>query len=257
MLKQERIRLMEEYIAQKGFASMEDLCSTFSISINTARADVRDLVKAGRARKAYGGVSYEQIAQYPSYECRELEHTEIKSTLARAAAQLVRNGDILFIDVGTTCLPILDYIPADYSITVISNDLATINKAAVRPNTAIMTFGGTYQHKSNSFKCTFPALHSYINTCNISKAFLGATGISSTGALTNSENFGRELRSALLHSCPACYLLADSSKFGKAALLTYGNLGDLVACITDSGVPDSYRTLCQASGTELVLADRL
>ena len=141
MLKQERIRLMEEYIAQKGFASMEDLCSTFSISINTARADVRDLVKAGRARKAYGGVSYEQIAQYPSYECRELEHTEIKSTLARAAAQLVRNGDILFIDVGTTCLPILDYIPAGYCITFISKDLATINKAAVCPNAASGTVG--------------------------------------------------------------------------------------------------------------------
>lgn len=255
MLKEERIRLMGEYVSKKGFVSIEELCSTFSISINTARSDVRQLVKSGVAQKAYGGVSCDQAIQYPAYEARKQEHPLPKSLIAKAAAQLIRDGDILFIDVGTTCLPIVDHIPADYAVTVITNDLAVLNKAAARPNTSILTFGGTYQEKSHSFKCTFPALHSYISACNISKAFLGVTGVSSTGALTNSENFGRELRNALIQSCPVRYLLCDSSKFGKAALLTYGKLSDLTACITDSGIPESYRALCKRMSTELIIAD--
>lgn len=254
ILKQERIQLMEEYIARKGFASMEELCRTFSISINTARADVRELVRAGRAQKAYGGVSCEQAAGYPGHEIMPVDNAPAKVAIAKAAAQLVRDGDVIYIDIGTTCLLIVDSIPASYNVTIITNGLSAINRAAQRENTTIMTFGGTYKRRSNSFKCTFSALHAYINSCNISRAFLGTTGITAAGALTNSENFGREVRSSILKACPACYLLADSSKFGKTALLTYGHLEDLTACITDSDLPEDYRLLCKRGDTELIVA---
>jgi DeoR family myo-inositol catabolism operon transcriptional repressor len=148
----------------------------------------------------------------------------------------------------------VDYIPESFTVTIITNDLSAINRAAQRENTTIMTFGGTYKRKSNSFKCTFSALHAYINSCNISKAFLSTTGISATGALTNSENFDREVRSSILKACPACYLLADSSKFGKTALLTYGYLKDLTACVTDSDLPKNYQILCQRGDTDLIVA---
>ena len=139
MLKQERILLMEELIEQKGVVSMEELCQTFSISMNTARSDVREIVSSGRAQKTYGGVSYVQPVQYTSYSTRELEHTAKKNAIAREAAKLVNDGDIIFIDVGTTCLPIIDYIPEDYFITIITTDLAVISRAAQRPNTKLMT----------------------------------------------------------------------------------------------------------------------
>lgn len=256
MLKQERIQLMEDYIAQKGFASMDELCQTFSVSINTVRADIREIISRGCAQKTYGGVTYTtQPAQYSRYETREKENTVKKREIAKIAAQMVNDGDIIYIDLGTTCLPMLDFIPEEYVITVITNDLSIINKAAKRQNVRILTFGGTYQQKSNSFKCTFPAMHSYIDTCNISKAFLGTTGVSATGLMTNSENFGREVRSQLIKTCPNCYLLADSSKFGKAALLTYGALTDLAACISDGDLPQKYRDLCREQGVRLLLAD--
>lgn len=255
MLKQERIQLMEDYIAQKGFASMDELCQTFSVSINTVRADIREIISRGCAQKTYGGVTYAtQPAQY-RYETREKENTVKKREIAKIAAQMVSDGDIIYIDLGTTCLPMLDFIPEEHVITVITNDLSIINKAAKRQNVRILTFGGTYQQKSNSFKCTFPAMHSYIDTCNISKAFLGTTGVSATGLMTNSENFGREVRSQLIKTCPNCYLLADSSKFGKAALLTYGALTDLTACISDGDLPQKYRDLCREQGVRLLLAD--
>jgi DeoR/GlpR family transcriptional regulator of sugar metabolism len=78
---------MEEYVAKKGFASMEELCRMFSISINTARADVRDLVRLGRAQKAYGGVSCEQVVNYSGYEIQKNGNASEKAAIAKAAAQ--------------------------------------------------------------------------------------------------------------------------------------------------------------------------
>lgn len=256
MLKQERIRLIEEYITQKGFVSTEELCKVFSISVNTARADVRELVRTGRAEKTYGGVSKLQSVEYDSYEMREKENQEVKEQIATAAAKLIQDGDVVFFDLGTTCLPIVDHIPENLSLTILTNSLSIITRISHRKNTTIMTFGGRYIEKSNSFKCTYSALHSYINTCNISKAFLGATGVSPTGALTTSEDFGRELRSSLIAACPCRYLLADSSKFGRTALMTYGALTDMTVCITDSNLPKNYQNLCRQSGTELIFGDR-
>lgn len=255
MMKQERLRLMEEYIAQKGFASMDELCRDFSVSINTVRADVREIIARGRVQKTYGGVTFVQTAQYSSYEIREKENESKKRAIAQAAARTIGDGDIIYLDLGTTCLPVVDYIPEEYYITILTNDLGIINRASHRTNTKIMTFGGTYQPRSNSFKCTFPAMHSYIEACNISKAFLGTVGISPSGQMTNSENFGREVRSLLLRTCPKTYLLADSSKFGKTALLTYGSLTDLTACITDSSLSENYRELCRSLGVHLMLVD--
>lgn len=255
MLKQERIRLMDDYIAQKGFVSLDELCETFSVSMNTVRSDVREIITAGRAQKTYGGVTALPAAHYTSYEVREGEHAASKQLIARAAAQMVDDGDIIYIDVGTTCLPMVDYIPQEYNITIITMDLAVIGKAALRPNTKLMTMGGTYQRHSNSFKCTFPALHSYIDAFNITKAFLGTTGVSPTGMLTNSENFGREMRSLVIQRCPECYLLADTTKFGRAALMSYGSLRDLAACITTQDLSEKYRKLCRDMGVRLIMAD--
>ena len=266
MLKQERLQQIEEELKTRGFVSMEELCQNYSVSINTARADVRELISRGVAQKTYGGVSSvlpgtpagDPAAFLPeagSFEVREQENLQEKQAIARAAASLIRAGDIIYLDLGTTCLPILDFVPKDLSATVITNDLSIINKATDHRSLRIMTFGGTYQRVSNSFKSTYPAMLSYINACNFSKAFLGTVGISPRGSVTTSENFGKEIRSQLLKECPSCYLVADSSKFGKTALLTYGQLSAFTAVITDSGISEEYRELIALQETSLITAE--
>ena len=266
MQKQERIRLMDEYINKKSFATMEELCKEFSVSMNTVRSDVRTIVDMGHARKDYGGVTgiCSELAvqklqsgwpvNYGSYESRLMLNAVQKRKIAECAAGLINNEDIVYVDVGSTCLQMIDFIPQNYHVTVISNDLNIINKVAQRRNIRLLTFGGTYHPKSNSFQCSFGDLHAYMNTCNIIKAFLGTTGISSSGQMTCSENFGHEVRVSLLKSCKSCYLLADASKFGKVALYSYGSLTDLAACISDSTLKEEYQELCQRLGVDLRLA---
>ena len=245
---------------------MEELCRNFLVSINTVRIDVKTLIAMGHVKKTYGGVAGTRSetsgpyvengypVSYGSYQSRIMHRFSQKQKIAEVAAGLICDEDIVYFDVGTTCLSIVDYIPKEYNVTVISHDLNIISRAVLHENIKLMTFGGTYHQRTNGFKCSFSALHSYLNTCNISKAFLGTTGVSLLGQMTNSENFGREIRISLLKTCPSCYLLADSSKFGKTALLTYGSLSDLTACISDEALPDEYRQLCECMGVDLKLA---
>ncbi len=254
-MKRNRLRSMEEYVMERGFVSMEELCSAFGVSINTVRNDVREIISRGHVRKTYGGVTYEKPEGVFGTEMQENEHADAERAIAREAARRVENGDIVYLDVGTTCMYVVDYIPQDCSVTIITNDLQTIVRASRRPNTKLMTFGGTYQPNAKAFKCTFPAMHSYIDACNITKAFLSASGVSDAGQLTVSENFAREIGSLVLHKYPTVYLLADNSKFGKAALLNYGSLADLRSCISDTSLQEPYRALCHSMGTELILAE--
>ncbi len=253
MLKQERIEKMEEYILKNKIVSMEDLCNTFSISINTARADIRSLVAKGSIKKMYGGVSSTLNVEYTSFEMRKKQNTQTKRKIAKAAAEFIEDGDIIFIDSGTTTMYILDYLSSDKKITVVTNSLAICNQASLNKNIQLICTGGTYQHKTNSF-VMFEAINN-IQNYNIMKAFMAATGVSANGDLTNSVSLECEVKKAAVKCCEKNYILADSTKIGKAALLTYATVSQMDVFITDQGIPDYFKDLCGESGTDIVLAD--
>jgi DeoR family myo-inositol catabolism operon transcriptional repressor len=254
MLKQERIEKMEEYILKNKTVLMEDLCKTFSISINTARTDIKNLIAKGAIKKVYGGVSSNVNVQYTSFEMREKQNTEIKRNIAKAAAEFIDDRDIIFIDSGTTTMYILDYLSSDKNITVVTNSLSVCNQAALNENIQLICTGGDYQHKTNSF-VMYEAINN-IKNYNIRKAFMAATGVSASGDLTNSVSIECEVKKAAVKGSEKKYLLADSTKIGKAALLTYATISQMDVFITDQGIPDYFRKLCAEYGTNIVLADK-
>ncbi len=253
MLKQERIEKMEEYILMNKIVLMENLCKTFSISINTARTDIKSLIAKGSIKKVYGGVSSNLNVQYTSFEIREKQNTDIKCKIAKMAAEIIDDRDIIFIDSGTTTMHILDYVSPDKNITVVTNSLSVCNQASLNGNIQLICTGGSYQHKTNSF-VMFEAIDN-IKNYNIRKAFMAATGVSANGDLTNSVSIECELKKAAVKSCEKNYLLDDSTKIGKAALLTYATISQMDVFITDQGIPDYFKELCAEYGTKVILAD--
>ncbi|MGE4484103.1 MAG: DeoR/GlpR family DNA-binding transcription regulator [Oscillospiraceae bacterium] len=253
MFKQERIEQMEDYISNKKFVTMNDLCDTFSISMNTARADIKNLVDKGRIQKVYGGVSSKSNVSYTSFEMRKKLNIQKKRKIAKAAASFIEDGDIIFIDSGTTTMHIIDFISPEIKITVVTNSLSICNQASSNKNIQLICTGGTYQSKTNSF-ITYGVVNN-INNYNIMKAFMSATGVSINGDLTNSVSTECEIKKAAVQCCEKKIFLADSSKLGKVALLTYATIAQMDVFITDQGTPDYFKKLCNEAGTVVVLAD--
>ncbi len=251
-MKTFRLRQMEQYILENDTVSMEDLCSRFDISMNTTRMDVASLVKKGTVKKIYGGVCANQTNNLVPFEDRRLRNMERKRAIGRAAAGLVKDGDVIYIDSGTTTMYMVDFLEDRKNVTIITNSFNAIYRAQPHLDLTVISLPGTLERRTNSFVSaeTGRMLERY----NIQKAFMAATGVGIGGEVTNSSPLEFEIKgSAIKNSLHSC-LLVDSSKFGKTSLMRYANLSQMERVITDEGLGGEYLELCRQSGVEIVIA---
>lgn len=236
---------MEAYIEQEKSVSLDTLCDKFGVSKNTVRRDIEELVKKGRAEKVYGGV----ISTADSKDMRllpfEQRHTvlnEEKNAIARKAASFVQEGDVIYIDTGTTCLHMADYL-SHISCTIITNSLQIYAKAVSYPNLHVISLPGSLNRDTLSFVGS--QIPEYLKTYNINKAFMASTGVSIENGLTNASADEYAVKKAVIENSSTCYLLADHTKFGKSALMTYCRLEEIQHIVTDLPPAVEYLDYCR------------
>lgn len=252
-MKSFRLQQMEQYILEHDMVSMEELKETFQISMNTARLDVAQLVNKGTVRKVYGGVCSNNKSNLVPFDERETRNVLGKRAVGKAAAALVNDGDIIYIDSGTTTMYVMDYLGERKNVTILTNNLNAINRALPYPDLNIISLPGTLERKTNSFVSadSVKTLEKY----NIKKAFMAASGILESGTITNSSPLEFEIKKTALRKSEEAYLLIDATKYGKSALLTYANLEDMKGIIVDNEAPRELQELCDAQNVELYIAD--
>lgn len=248
-MKSFRLRRMEQYILEKEQVSMEELCKEFDMSINTVRLDVAELVNKGVVKKIYGGVCSNRQNSLVPFEERKLKNNEKKRALCKAAACLIEDGDVIFIDSGTTVMHMPDFLGECGNITILTNNLNVIMKAVPYPNLQVICLPGLLERKTNSFVSaeTGKILARY----NIKKAFFAATGVTESGDVTNSSSLEYEIKRAAMEHSECKYLLLDSSKYGRSALLTYAGISEMERVIVDEGIPEAFVELCRHNNVEV------
>jgi DeoR family myo-inositol catabolism operon transcriptional repressor len=251
-MKSYRISRMEQYIIDKEHVSMEELCRVFDISINTCRLDVAELCSKGTIKKVYGGVSSIKENSLIPFEQRKMTNSNIKKEIGREAAEIVEDGDIIFIDSGSTTMYILDYLTDKKNVTVITNNLNAIVRGVQLPDVQIFCLPGTLDRRTNSFVTSDTA--KTLARFNIKKAFIATAGISELGDVSNSSPLEFEVkRAAMAHSAKK-YLVADSSKYGKSSLLNFTTLGEMDAFFTDDAIDRKAAIYCEQNKVRLVTA---
>ncbi|MBO5353562.1 MAG: DeoR/GlpR transcriptional regulator [Lachnospiraceae bacterium] len=241
-MKSFRLRRMEQYILEKEHVSMEELCREFDMSINTVRLDVAQLVSKGSIKKIYGGVCSNHQNSLVPFEERKMKNEDKKRAICYKAAGLVEDGDIIFIDSGTTAMYLVDFLEERKNVTVLTNNLNVIIHAVPYPNLQIICLPGILERKTNSFVSAETG--KILSRYNIRKAFFAATGVTENGDVTNSSSLEYEVKRAALSGSEQKYLLLDSSKFGKSALLTFAEIADMNRVITDYDMNPALLELC-------------
>ena len=251
-MKSFRIRQMEQYIQDHDIVSMEELRDTFNISMNTVRVDVAQLVSKGSIRKVYGGVCSIQKGNLVPFEERQAKNVQGKKAVGKAAAALVEEGDIIYIDTGTTSMYIVDYLKECKNVIVLTNNLDAINRAVLIPDIIVISLPGTLDRKTNSFVSadTVRTLEKY----NIKKAFMASSGITESGMVTNSSPLEYEIKKAAIANSKEVYLMIDSSKYGKSALLNYANISEMNKVIVDNKSEAGLLALCERNNVEVIIA---
>src|SRR4051812_29544606 len=121
MIKVKRINLIRDYIFEHQTVSFDELVNVFNVSKNTIRRDIQLLVESGDIKKVYGGVAVNH-STLVSFTDRITRNQQQKKSIAQSAAQYVEDGDIIFIDSGTTTLELFEFLKTK-ELTIITNNL--------------------------------------------------------------------------------------------------------------------------------------
>lgn len=252
-MKEDRRKQMSSVIAQRQSMTMEELCREFGMSMNTIRADVAYLVKTGAVEKIYGGVRAVEHKEVPLFASRAMLHTDQKQQIAAAAERLIEDGDIIFLDAGTTTMHLIDCLDPGKHVTIVTANLSVIQKAGEHDNVELIVLPGIINRRTSSVSDV--GTLEYLSRYRFNKAFMGVTGVSGDGRLNVSTYIEYEVKRAALKQSQSAYLLVDSGKFGSTGLMSYGKLEEMTAIITDPGCPAFVRELCERKGMPIIWAE--
>lgn len=256
-MRTQRLDSITQYVQEEKSATLDKLCELFQISKNTIRRDVDTLVKDGKLKKVYGGVIYageeHPVKVLLSYEERSNAHRAEKNAICKMAADLIEDKDTIYIDTGTTCLDLIDYI-SHKEVTIITNSLQVCSKAIPYPNLDIISLPGRLKRATLSF--TGADIASYLGTYNITKAFMACSGITIDNGLTNASTDEYVVKKNVIANSAQIILLADHSKFGHFALMTYCPFKKIDCIVTDRSLSPDYQDYCRESGIQVLISDR-
>ncbi len=250
-LRPKRLDDMEKMVIDKKNISLKELQREFDISMNTVRSDIDEIIKRGRVKKVYGGVCAIDLSNplLEEYSMRENRYKEIKQDICKKAKDFIDDGDVIFVDSGTTTIYLADYIREKNNITVLTNNITLINSLLPFENVQVIGLGGRVNPKTRSFASveSLKILEFY----NIQKAFMAASALSLKNGAMNSSFDEKSIKAGVIKKAERVYVLCDSSKFENHALLTFCSLEDIDMIISDDEKSE-HRKNFKANGINII-----
>lgn len=252
-MKDDRRKQIEAMVARRESVTMEELRREFGVSMNTVRSDVAYLVGTGAVEKIYGGVRSVQRQEVPLFTQRTQLRAEEKRRIARHAQELIDDGDILYIDAGTTTMHLIDFLDPGKHVTIVTGNLYVVRRAYDKPQVELIVLPGSLNRRTNSVSDV--STLEFLGRYQFAKAFMGASGVSLDGKLNVSTYIEYELKKLAAAQSRRKYLLLDSGKFGGSSLMSYGSLEDMTGLITAAPCPEELRERCRRKNVRLTIVD--
>jgi DeoR family transcriptional regulator of aga operon len=229
------------------------LARRFGVSAVTIRNDLRSLSDAGLLVRQHGGA---RLPQLPPPEVgmddKRRLHRERKMQIGRHAATLVRPGDKLILDAGSTTLHLARLLHGVGPLSVFTNSLPIAADLAPQPHVELILAGGVLRHPSQSMQG--PAAEASLERYLFDKLFLGVDGIDPDFGLSTHDEAEARLNARMIERARHVIVLADSSKFGRCALHRIATLERIDTLVSDASLAPGARAALAARGIEVIIA---
>ena len=223
MLTEERYATILQILEEKKAVTVLELTKVLNSSESTVRRDLNSLHKTGKLYKVYGGAT----AINNSYSTLEEDvHTkhdlymDEKNQIAKAAAQLIKRTDFIYLDAGTTTESMLDFL-TEKNATYVTNGIAHALKLVAR-GFKVFVIGGALKGATEAI--IGPEAINNLKCYNFTKGFFGTNGISTKAGFSTPDASEALVKSEALSRCRKAFILADASKFNKISPITFANI---------------------------------
>jgi DeoR/GlpR family transcriptional regulator of sugar metabolism len=222
-------------IREDGRAKVQNLAKIFNVSEVTIRQDLIELEEMGLVQREHGGAYLKELeTAQAGIVLNQGVHAEEKDEIARKAAALIKEGDTIILDSGSTCTALARLLKKYRELTVITNALNIAIILGGNQGIHVLVSGGEFKAPTISLTGDFAA--GIFKTIHVSKCFLATAGISQEMQLTYPSLSDLPVKSAMIRAADKVFLLADSSKIGVSSLATLGRLSLIDTLITDSKI---------------------
>lgn len=253
LLREERKREISRFINENKKATVTELSRLFRVSESTIRRDLGELDEQGVIQRAHGGaVIVEHAAPEPPIIQRMVESAEEKRRVGRPAAELVRDGETVFVGSGTTTLEVARNLVDRENLTVITNALNIASVFAGKSNVSVIVVGGLLRHSELSMLGHIA--EQTLEELNAARVIMGMRAISIEHGLTSDYLPEAMTDRAIIRSAPEVILVADHSKFGKVSTALVAPITAVHRIVTDSATPADILAELRELGIEVILA---
>lgn len=236
VLSEERRKRVLQIIKENGSAAVTDLSSLMNVSTMTIRRDIAHLASQGLVVKTHGGAVWPtgSTASEPRYEAKAEVNVREKQRIGVAAAEMVRDGETVLLDSGSTTYQIARSLRGKRGLTVVTNDLVIASDLSKSASISLLLVGGSV--RPGIFSTVGPYAEEMLRQLSVDKAFLAADAVNLEKGILNSNPEEVPVKRLMVRAGRETILVVDHSKFDKLGLSFVCDIEDVDMIITDSGV---------------------
>ncbi len=228
-----------------------EMAQRFGVSTETVRRDMDKLSRDGLIARDHGGASVAH-AHYPDLSERSRARQSEREAIGRAAAALVRPGDSVMIDSGSTTVQMARFLAyAGTPCTAITNSLTVAMTLGSGGAADVILCPGDYLPSEAAV--TGADTLEFLDRMQADRCLIGASALSEAGVSETVRGFAAVKR-AMLRRCREAHLLVDSDKFGTAALSVVGALEEITSVVVDRAPPADLARAMRQAGVDVQLA---
>jgi DeoR/GlpR family transcriptional regulator of sugar metabolism len=251
LLTEERRQEILRLLAGHGKVRSGELSERFGVSEDTVRRDLRDLAESGLLQRVHGGALRLTPASH-DFIARQREGTEAKGTVAAAAAALIRLGQVVILDAGTTTLEVAQHLSRELRATVITNSPPIAIALAGHQGIDVHIVGGRLY--SEGLAAVGAAAVEAFHGIRADVCFLGVFGIDPEAGISVLDLEESHVKRAMIAGAADVVAVATAEKIGAAGPYRLGPVSRLTHIVTESKVPDAALAPYRALGLTIVVA---
>lgn len=247
-----RQRQLLDAVRQHLTISVEQLAQQLNVTPQTVRRDIKQMEEARLLARYHGGVGLPSSVENIDYSQRQGLNIDAKRRIAAAVGEQVPHGSSLLINIGTTTEEVARALTHHRGLHVVTNNLNVAAILADNPECEVILAGGVVRGRDRGI--VGEATIDFIRQFKVDIGIIGISSIEDDGTLRDFDP--REVRVAqtIIEQSREVWLVADSGKFGRQALVRMAHVSQIDALFTDARPPEALERVLTEAGVRLVIA---